>query len=120
MMGPQDPDPQRSATVPRYKLAVIIWLAHLPRPHRHARRARSGDHPVAAVSANAPGDGDPRPHDGVPADPGYAANLRPLAEAAPAERGTTGPGLGITACRNHPSPVSGGEEETSRGVSPSR
>jgi antibiotic biosynthesis monooxygenase (ABM) superfamily enzyme len=30
MMGPQDPDPQRSATIPRYKLAVIIWLAIYP------------------------------------------------------------------------------------------
>jgi uncharacterized protein len=30
MMGPQDPDPQRSATIPRYKLALIIWLAIYP------------------------------------------------------------------------------------------
>jgi antibiotic biosynthesis monooxygenase (ABM) superfamily enzyme len=30
MMGRQDPDPQRSATVPCYKLAVIIWLAIYP------------------------------------------------------------------------------------------
>jgi hypothetical protein len=38
---------------------------------------------VAAVSPNAPDDSDPRTHDGVPADPGHAANLRRLAEAAP-------------------------------------
>ena len=118
MMGPQGSDPQRSATIPRYKLAVIDHLAgDLPRPHRHARRARSGDHPVAAVPPNAPGDSDPRTHDGVPADPGHAANLRRLAKAAPSERGTTRPRLGIAPAKS-PVTVSGGEGDTTEAFHP--